>query len=199
MLGNLELDFSKSDGSVYETIILAGENGTGKTTVLDSLSTFLNKGSIMPFDYIEYIADRKEYKIIPNEKVGHLGYHTRFDHGNGEGRGINSGRSNNENSISSDREDLRYYGFAYSKARSGFKTGKVTSVTTNQIDSNKYEPDAEDDYTKIKQLLIDIDGQDSSTWMKLSKEGGISDDKYNAFYKQSKGYRFESAFNSFFE
>lgn len=41
ILGNLELDFTKPDGSVYNTIVLAGENGTGKTTILETLSTFL--------------------------------------------------------------------------------------------------------------------------------------------------------------
>ena len=41
ILGNLELDFTKADGSPYSTIILAGENGTGKTTILETLSTFL--------------------------------------------------------------------------------------------------------------------------------------------------------------
>ena len=46
VLGNLELDFSKPDGSIYDTIILAGENGSGKTTILETLSTFLNLGSI---------------------------------------------------------------------------------------------------------------------------------------------------------
>ena len=37
ILGNLELDFTKPDGSVYNTIVLAGENGTGKTTILEEL------------------------------------------------------------------------------------------------------------------------------------------------------------------
>ena len=54
ILGNLELDFTKADGSPYSTIILAGENGTGKTTILETLSTFLNLGSIEPFEFIEY-------------------------------------------------------------------------------------------------------------------------------------------------
>ena len=49
VLGNLELDFTKPDGSVYNTIVLAGENGTGKTTIFDTLSTFLNLGSIEAF------------------------------------------------------------------------------------------------------------------------------------------------------
>lgn len=50
ILGNLSLDFSKGDGSAYNTIILAGENGTGKTKILDTLSTFLNLGSFEPFN-----------------------------------------------------------------------------------------------------------------------------------------------------
>ena len=44
ILGNLELNFTKDDGSPYSTIVLAGENGTGKTTILETLSTFLNLG-----------------------------------------------------------------------------------------------------------------------------------------------------------
>ena len=42
ILGNLELDFAKPDGSVYNTIVLAGENGTGKTTILERL---MSKGT----------------------------------------------------------------------------------------------------------------------------------------------------------
>ncbi len=48
-LGNLELDFKKNDGTAYSTVVLAGENGTGKTTILETLSTFLNGQSIQPF------------------------------------------------------------------------------------------------------------------------------------------------------
>ena len=53
-LGNLLLDLTKPDGTAYNTIILAGENGSGKTTVLDTLSDFLNGMSFEPFDYIDY-------------------------------------------------------------------------------------------------------------------------------------------------
>lgn len=65
ILGNLELDFTKADGSPYSTIILAGENGTGKTTILETLSTFLNLGSIEPFEFIEYNIENNLYTIIP--------------------------------------------------------------------------------------------------------------------------------------
>ena len=43
ILGNLELDFTKPDGTIYDTIVLAGENGTGKTTVLETLSNYLSQ------------------------------------------------------------------------------------------------------------------------------------------------------------
>ena len=65
-LGNLKLDFTKSDGSPYNTIVLAGENGTGKTTVLSTLSTFLNLGSIEAFEYMTYQVSGTDYKITPS-------------------------------------------------------------------------------------------------------------------------------------
>ena len=30
IIGNLELDFTKPDGTPYNTIVIAGENGSGK-------------------------------------------------------------------------------------------------------------------------------------------------------------------------
>ncbi len=43
-LGDLELNFiNPSTGLPFNTIDIAGENGTGKTTVLESLATNLNR------------------------------------------------------------------------------------------------------------------------------------------------------------
>ena len=65
ILGNLELNFTKDDGSPYSTIVLAGENGTGKTTILETLSTFLNLGSIEPFEFIEYKIENDFFTLTP--------------------------------------------------------------------------------------------------------------------------------------
>ena len=67
VLGNLELDFRDENRKPSTTIILAGENGTGKTTVLDTLSEFLYLGSITPFDYIEYLIEDDMYKVFYEE------------------------------------------------------------------------------------------------------------------------------------
>ncbi len=117
----------------------------------------------------------------------------------GEEVAIMSGKGNSEARITEDNFDLRHYGFAYSKARSGFITKPVKSSTTLQIDNDKYEPDTGDDFTRIKQLLVDIYIQDSSEWMEKSKAGGVSDQKFSDFEEQSKGHRFENAFNDFFD
>lgn len=198
-LGDLELNFSKPDGTIFNTIILAGENGTGKTTILDTLASYLNKDTIMPFDYIEYVVDRGNYIITPDKKYGQLGFHTRKSVDTSHTETVRSGRNNNEGAIDSDEKDLRHFGFAYSRARSGFRTEHVLSATTQQVDNEKYEPDSQDNFTRIKQLLIDIDAQDASEWKKCSEAGGLSDHKYAEFKKGSKGYRFENAFNDFFD
>ena len=196
VLGNLELDFSKLDGTIYNTIVLAGENGTGKTTILDNLSTFLNLGSIEAFEYINYVADGTPYTITPN-KNPQLGFHSRRNVTDETTKEINSNRNNNTKSIESDQADLRHYGFSYSKARSGFNTQKVKSATIQQLDSDKYENDSKDDFTSIKQLIVDIDAQDNSEWMRITKSGIGT--PFSTFQQASKKYRFERAFNEFFD
>ncbi len=45
ILGDLSLDFVNHDtGEPYNSILLAGENGTGKSTILEAISSFLSAG-----------------------------------------------------------------------------------------------------------------------------------------------------------
>lgn len=199
-LGDLQLDFSKPDGSIYNTIILAGENGTGKTTILENLATFLNLGSIEPFEFINYSSNNNIYTIsqnIQNLRGSQFGFHNRRNDNTGNVCTVNTNKNNNKASIESDLEDIRHYGVSYSKARSGFKTQKVTSTTLQQLDCDKYENDEKDDFTLTKQLLVDIDVQDNSEWMRITKSGMKK--SFSDFKKESKLYRFENAFNTFFE
>lgn len=196
ILGNLELDFTKTDGTPYKTIVLAGENGTGKTTILETLRTFLNLGSIEPFEYIEYTIETDKYKIIPAENSD-LGFHFRIPVGSETKTEVRSNSNNNRRKIDEDRLDIRHYGCAYSKARSGFNTQSVKTTTTQQLDDSKYDDDNNDNFTFIKQLLVDIIAQDNSTLSEACKSTGNV--AWETFYPTSKMFRFENAFNSFFD
>ena len=117
---------------------------------------------------------------------------------------IQSNRNSRAERIVQDLGDIRHYGFAYSKARSGFKTQPVKSTTTQQVDRDKYEPDDQEDFTRIKQLLIDIDGQDSSYLKRLcsntvKSNQNLNNQTFTTFDEQSKMHRFKTAFNEFFE
>ena len=197
VLGNLKLDFQKEDGTIYNTIVFAGENGSGKTSILESLSKFLNLGSIEPFNKIEYDTNNDTFTIVPANQHAESGWHTRTKKSDNSSKNIMSNKNTNRQSIDSDEDDIRHYGCVYSKARSGFNTKPVKSSTTQQIDSDKYDEDNNDDFTNIKQLIVDIKGQDNSAWDKIGARG--DNITYQQFHPTSKIYRFEMAFNNFFE
>jgi len=64
MLKNLELDFSNGS-DVYDTIVFAGENGTGKTTILELLFAF-TKPADLDLKNIGFLGSI-EYSITPSE------------------------------------------------------------------------------------------------------------------------------------
>ena len=47
---DVEFDFTDADGKTLDTIVLAGVNGCGKTTVLEVISKFFNHHFSTEFD-----------------------------------------------------------------------------------------------------------------------------------------------------
>ena len=198
ILGNLELDFCKKDNICYNTIILAGENGTGKTTILETLAEVLTLGSIQPFERIEYVIDGNAYIIKPSKQYPNdASYHERYDVKRNTTETICRARHIHEEEIDNDEKDIRHYGCVYSIANTIFRTEKITSIHTEDIDSKKYNVDYNDNFTSIKQLLVDIDNRDCKYLQKLCKNGKYNGN-YEEVFKQTKIYRFAKAFNDFF-
>ena len=200
VLGNLLLDFRKPSGEPYKTVIFAGENGCGKTTILNTLSTFLNVGSFEPFDFVEYLADGKLFRATPRDDDSgngldlnsiSVGYHYRLSMDNGRVDFIDREKRN------SDKYSIYHYGCVYSKARSGFKTSAITTTKTSQLNSSLYDNDSSDDFTVIKQLLVDIESQDKTDWMNYSFEHPGED--VRNYQNKMRLFRFRKAFNDFFE
>jgi predicted ATPase len=199
ILGNLELDFSNSStSSPFETVLFAGENGTGKTTILETLSTFLNRKSFEYFEYIEYIISGKTYKATPTNHPSVKDFYTLIDD-TGQATPINSNYNNNPQLIETNALDIRHYGCVFSKARADYKTQKITSTTTKALDTEKYDIDEADDFTSLKQLIVDVQNQDTSDYAELNESLGSSPKSWEDFYITSKIYRFKSAFDNFFD
>lgn len=197
VLGNLELDFTKPDGTAYNTVVIAGENGSGKTNVLETLATFLNLGSFNPLEEVTYEINGVTYTLTPADGNSNMGFHKRKNNSDGTEKLIASNKNNSRASIEEDMLDIRHYGCVYTKARSGFGTKVIKSSTTEQLDNSKYENDEKEDFTQIKQMLVDIQIQDDRTWARMSSTGTTM--TYEQFAQTSKTYRFQKAFNDFFQ
>lgn len=183
-------------GKPSDIVVFAGENGTGKTTILESISSFLTIGSFEYFDYIEYIISGNVYRAISSQHSIKNFYNIIMP--DGSVVNMNSDRSNNPDSIRTNILDIRHYGCVISKARSNYNTNKITYTSTKQLDEDKYNKDEVEDFTELKQLLVDVSNQDSEEYMNANILLGNTPKSWNAFYPDSKGYRFRNAFNSFF-
>lgn len=199
VLGDLLLDFNDANsGQPFETIIFAGENGCGKSTILEEISSFLNLGSFANFDYIKYSVNGQIYKAVPvSDGTNHPNF---FDIVSPDGtiKKIRSDKSNSPNQVKENFIDLRRYGCVFSKARADYKTRKITATTTSALDVEKYDVDIDDDFTSLKQLIVDVVNQDNSDYMETNKVLGHAPKSWPDFYPTSKIYRFKKSFDKFF-
>lgn len=201
VLGDLELDFTNSTTGVsFDTVLIAGENGTGKTTILETISTFLNRGSFKYFEYLEYIIDGRVYRAIPSTVV-HPYANDFFDlvDDAGEVAKIEATKNYNEQLIDSNRFDIRYHGCVISKARADYKTKPIVTATTKKLDAVNHDNDGEDDFTSLKQLIVDITHQDDAEYTGINKAQPNHPTPWSVFYPNSKTFRFANAFDNFFE
>lgn len=206
VLKNMELDFvNQMTGQPYNNILLAGENGTGKTSILTTLSRFFNGYPIEYFEYIEYISEGQILKAVPPSSQSDIpnGFYNMIKSDNSvvdmrTGRN-NGGGSCSEETIDNDPLNIRFSGCVLSKARADFQTETITTTTTKQLDEANKDMDDKEDFTSLKQLIVDIESQDNSEYARINRDAGDNPLKWTDFYNQSKIYRFKNAFNTFFD
>lgn len=200
VLGNLEIDFVKPDGTVYDSVIFIGENGSGKTAVMESIVTFLNIGSFDEFEYLEFEVDGIVYRALHRLEGQFRNTFFRLQNVNtGELKEINVDRQYGPDRLNAP-EDPRSHGCAISKARADYRTDKIQHTTTSELDNNKYSADNDDNFTSLKQMFVDIVSQDEHDYTVLNEgkdhAGTITVDDFRL--NHSKQYRFIRAFNEFF-
>lgn len=183
IFGNLELDFTDKNGNAYNTIIFIGENGVGKTTLLDFISTIfqaktskdVNINNDCTFDVSLEFTD-EELKDI-NDNIAHvLGTsNTHLDDNNivikympidvrgvGKKYVIPNILSNHVQIVLSTLDKI--CPTIYSPAQTNLQCRDIISTTTKIIDDScdKSIKATENLGQEIKQMFVDIEANDSS-------------------------------------
>jgi len=215
VLGNLEIDFC-INGKPVSTIFIAGENGTGKTTLLDSIYKLANlqPNSVLEGEGITYGLTLSEQQIEavskhPNVNVPGGGLINELIEVQlkPEGRQdwsriIISGTEDVHNitlpsHLFSDEEFKKEFRFLYSNVEINFNPQNIKSVTSKNIDEiTTSQTTNKNTATEITQLLIDIqslDDADLSKWTRENRGKPAGDDILDKRIR-----RFQKAFSKMF-
>lgn len=182
ILGNLKINFCNQLGQAVDTIIIAGENGNGKSTLLNELYQIAscNPVSELKFD-IERNFDNISLTLYSEKRYSHTSFFIKD----------NKGTKEFFNKVIKDGV-YRFKGI-FSDVDINFKKTKVEYVRSSTLDSKDESRRSSDDLSqKTKQLLVDIQAQDDASLAKWCREGQIGP------APESKMQRFTRAFEQMF-
>lgn len=190
ILQDLELDFCDKEGKAADTIIFAGENGSGKSTILDVLYSFFN---MVPGN------EPKAEARIELEKDGSIETLSFF--------------KENGSTLVDDGKQLKRINFWFKRFREiypfkaiysdvdiNFRSQPISNVTSMALDTSELSRRSEDDLpTQIKQLLIDIQDLDDSSLAKSFRHARKLGESTDSISVDDRMSRFTNAFNMMFD
>lgn len=186
ILSGLDLNLTDSHGNPYKTIIIAGDNGIGKTTILQSILDIMTgeRGDFEAFEYNigadKYVASGVDGSHIKVKKEG----------GDFENVQLSHARRNPFDFGEIGRMD-DYAPQKFSAVMSAASTDFNSSV------GNK------DDYNTVKQHLITLERQDNEAYRAMNLEQEVNGQQpisVSSFNRtHSKLEQFKRTFNEMFE
>lgn len=207
ILGNLEIDFTDNQGRAKDLIFLAGENGCGKTTIINDIFAVFSNNNLNFYEIdlelndgdVEFLEKENDAKFKDFSKREL----TIINPENQKYYNINIDNIDNIPSkiFGNPIKYLKLYERCkclYSVAEINFPSNRIQNVTSMDIDDlESSEKQTKDISEKITQLLIDIknsDDTDLADWVN-ENPGKIPPDEI----KEKRLRRFKTAFNYMFE
>lgn len=161
ILGNLFIDFCDAGGKPVDTVILAGENGTGKSTILNTL-----------FDIVNYTVKSELIVTLVNNKSNEetLEYYLKAQTDGHKVIFVKNGADDFIQVLPAFQAMSRFLG-VFSDIDIDFKAKGVGSVTSLNIDVDKgSRRSSEDMSSQIQQLIVDIQSLDDAELSKKVRE-----------------------------
>lgn len=192
VLGNLDLSFCREDGSAASTVIIAGENGTGKSALMEALyNLFSHSTSYLGFNAeVAIELDGRTVLLDFKEKINRKGVPFTY---------VQDGSGMNVILQSPDYQNRYPVSAIYSDVDINFQANTPRNVTSMELDAeNGSRRSASDLPTQINQLIVDIQAQDDSDFARIAKDAApnTSIGELNAPQRMP---RFTSAFSEIFE
>lgn len=152
VLGDLKLDFTGVDGRAADTIIFAGDNGVGKSTIMNELYNLavrrLNKEMGIVFEDDNGISQSVDYVII--KKLNNAIFAHIQDKGNMSVQ-------------SDDYKNIYDFQGIYSDVEINFHGANISKVTSITLDNPIVEQRSSSSLsTEINQMLVDIQATDDA-------------------------------------
>jgi len=184
VLGNLTLNFCDENGKAVDTVIFAGENGSGKSTILNAIYNSIDS-VLYHFIYIEWETDGAIHylniKQMDNQLFGEDDLHKRIS------GGISFSSFCKTKGIFSDIDI-------------NFHTREITTVTSENIDMKKNSRRSDTDLTRqINQLLIDVQALDDADVSRAYRTARKNKQDTNSLNIQERMSRFKNAFAKIFD
>ena len=215
ILGNIKFDLTDKNGNTVDTIIIAGENGCGKSVFLNEL--FQYNATVTYSERVEKI--EAEFEISETEKVL-IQNRLKYNHLPLIGGNIITIKHDFSNSIykqptvtyhfgpnNTEKTTTNYFSFwndnslfkfIFSDTKINFTPNQINHVTSKNLDEDFSQAIKSSDKiaTEITQLLIDIDDLDNADlakWVKQNPKVAPPEDVQSTRMK-----RFTNAFHSIF-
>ena len=192
ILKNLELDFSGPDGTAVDTVILAGENGTGKSTVMDSLYRLLSKTDGCEMDLVLETDAGVTTLAFRNETLNKNTTILAAKEQNGKKLYFKS--------IMGDFHETYPVSAIYSDVDINFHSkaiANVTSLTLDAVNQSRRSDTALPE--QIKQLIIDVQAMDDADLAYAYRQAKDEGTPVSEISYADRMQRFTTAFNTMFE